>query len=158
MIHPDKFKHEHGEDAFNFLSQARDLLCDEKRREEIDSITTYARVVVLREAGLPRTLNNRDPRLTGMNPPFEARLRAQVKTLVLESSADQKKRADMVATNQATQRLATEALASARKRKAEEQITWEQGREARVGSWRHHLDRTKQRKIKKAKKNQYVLG
>ncbi|CAK9782223.1 unnamed protein product [Cutaneotrichosporon oleaginosum] len=121
LIHPDKFKHEQGPEAEGMLS-------DPAEREKIDSILTYARTLVLKEAlgsGYSTKVEDDDPRVTGMSPPFQVQLRIKAKRLILAETDDEKKRANMVAVNEANERAAMEAEKARRKRKAEEQKAWE---------------------------------
>ncbi|KLT45611.1 DnaJ-domain-containing protein [Cutaneotrichosporon oleaginosum] len=128
LIHPDKFKHEQGPEAFDLLKKAEGMLSDPAEREKIDSILTYARTLVLKEAlgsGYSTKVEDDDPRVTGMSPPFQVQLRIKAKRLILAETDDEKKRANMVAVNEANERAAMEAEKARRKRKAEEQKAWE---------------------------------
>ncbi|BEI87122.1 hypothetical protein CcaverHIS002_0704680 [Cutaneotrichosporon cavernicola] len=161
LIHPDKFQHEQGPEAFDLLKKAEGMLSDAAEREKIDSILTYARTLVLKEAlgsGYSTKVADDDPRVTGMSPPFQIQLRTKAKQLILEESMDEKNRANMVAVNEANERAAVEAEKARRKRKVEEQKAWDERRDERIGDWRNYMHKEKVRKVKKAKKNLHVLG
>ncbi|GMK60099.1 hypothetical protein CspeluHIS016_0903160 [Cutaneotrichosporon spelunceum] len=161
LIHPDKFQHEQGPEAFDLLKKAEGMLSDTAEREKIDSILTYARTLVLKEAlgsGYSTKVPDDDLRVTSMSPPFQIQLRTKAKQLILEESMDEKKRANMVAVNEANERAAVEAEKARRKRKAEEQKVWEERRDDRVRDWRSYKQKEKENKYKKARKNMHTLG
>ncbi|RSH86241.1 uncharacterized protein EHS24_004479 [Apiotrichum porosum] len=161
MIHPDKFKHEQGHEAFDLLKKAESQLSDENKKAEIDSIMTYSRTQVLKAvlgAGYAVGVTPDDPRLADLKPPYEHQIRAKAKELFVEDEVSKRMRQKMVNVNEKEERERKEAEVANRKRKHEEKQKWEENREERVGNWRDFNKDTKAKKLKKAKKNMHVLG
>ncbi|WOO85696.1 J domain-containing protein spf31 [Vanrija pseudolonga] len=177
LIHPDKFKHERGDEAFDLLKKVRQFsswdhvqfltlqaegqLLEKSKREEIDGIMTYARTLVLKSvlgAGYSLGVTTDDPRLANLTPSFEAQIRTQAKELFVEDELSKRRRTKLAHANEGEERARQEAEVANRKRKKEEQVKWEENREERVGNWRNFRTVTEVKKAKKAKKNLNVLG
>ncbi|KAL1405161.1 DnaJ subfamily C member 8 [Vanrija albida] len=161
LIHPDKFKHERGDEAFDLLKKAEGQLLDKSKREEIDGIMTYARTLVLKSVlgtGYSLGVTNDDIRLVNLKPPFEAQIRTQAKELFVEDELSKRRRTKLAHANEGEERARQEAEVANRKRKKEDQAKWEENREERVGNWRNFRSVTEVKKAKKAKKNMNVLG
>jgi DnaJ family protein C protein 8 len=64
--------------------QAESELSDKAKREELDAVINEARSQVLKALNLPTSTTDSDPRLQDLDPPFQVRLRAQSKQLLID--------------------------------------------------------------------------
>ncbi|KIP05844.1 hypothetical protein PHLGIDRAFT_107685 [Phlebiopsis gigantea 11061_1 CR5-6] len=154
FIHPDKTSHARAPDAFDLLKKAESELSDETKREELDAIIKQARTTLLKGINLPTTTTDDDSRLKGLTPPWKQQLRALSKDLLIEEEVRRRKAVKMNLANEGLEARKKEEEVSARKRKAEDEVTWEAGREQRVGSWRNFASQ----KNKKKKQKTAILG
>ncbi|GJE88630.1 DnaJ-domain-containing protein [Phanerochaete sordida] len=154
FIHPDKTSHARAPDAFDLLKKAESELSEEAKREELDAVIKQARVTLLKEMNLPTTLEDNDSKLKGLTPPWKQQLRAKSKELLIEEEVRRRKAVKMNLANEGLEARKKEDEVNARKRKAEDEATWEAGREQRVGSWRNFTSG----KNKKKKQKTAILG
>ncbi|KAK1927936.1 hypothetical protein DB88DRAFT_58337 [Papiliotrema laurentii] len=156
MIHPDKFKHENGMEAFDFLKKAEGQLLDSSSRAEIDSIMNLSRTEVLKSilgAGYSTGIPDTDPRLQNLSPSYDSRIRAKAKEIFVEEELNKRRKTKVAFANEGAEKARLEEEIAKRKRKAEEQAKWEERREERVSTWRDYTAK----KSKKPKKT-HVLG
>ncbi|EGN98890.1 hypothetical protein SERLA73DRAFT_181598 [Serpula lacrymans var. lacrymans S7.3] len=153
FIHPDKTPHARAPDAFDILKKAESELGEKGKREELDAIIQQARTLVLKQHNLPTTLLDNDPKLKSLSPPFKEQFRAQSKDLLIEEEVRRRKAVKMNLANEGLEARKKEEEVAARKRKAEEDKTWEETRDQRVDSWRSFSNTKKKKKAKIA-----VLG
>ncbi|KAK8865656.1 hypothetical protein IAR55_000801 [Kwoniella newhampshirensis] len=157
LIHPDKFKHERGLEAFDFLKKAEDQLSNPESRREIDMIMTHARTQVLKEvlgSGYSTNIPDDDPRLTNLRPPLDQQVRAKGREILVEDELARRRKTKLAYANEGAEKAKAEAEVAARKRKIEDQAKWEERREDRIKDWRDFSHK----KVKKSKKNAHVLG
>ncbi|EMD33532.1 hypothetical protein CERSUDRAFT_118105 [Gelatoporia subvermispora B] len=154
FIHPDKTSHARAPDAFDLLKKAESELSDKTKREELDAVITQARVVILKTLNLPTTIADDDPRLKTLVPPFREQLRSKSKEFLIDEEVRRRKAVKMNLANEGLEARKKEEEVLAKKRKAEEDVQWEENREQRVGSWRSFAQTSK----KKKKTKVAVLG
>ncbi|WRT65929.1 uncharacterized protein IL334_002880 [Kwoniella shivajii] len=157
LIHPDKFKHEKGLEAFDFLKKAEDQLSDSAKRKEIDMIMTHARTQVLKAilgTGYSTSIPDDDPRLHNLTPPLDQQVRAKGREILVEDELARRRKTKLTYANEGAEKAKQEAEVAARKRKVEDQAKWEERREDRISDWRSFSNK----KSKKNKKNEHVLG
>ncbi|KAF9560483.1 DnaJ-domain-containing protein [Agrocybe pediades] len=154
FIHPDKCSHERAPEAFDILKKAESELSEEAKREELDAVINQARIVVLKSLNLPPNTPVTDPKLQGLQPAFKQRLRAESKQLLISEELRRRKAVKMNLANEGLEARKKDEEIAQRKRKAEEDKSWEDNREQRVDSWRSFANSSK--KKKKAKIN--ILG
>ena len=150
LIHPDKMKddQERAEEAFDLLKKSMDALLDEGRRKFVDETVDSARLLALRELGLPITMTAEEIeleqvpgwRLDQLLPSWEDRIKINVKHIILDEEL--KKRKCVVATDSRAVQMKQEAEIDAakrreaaemeRKRRADMDNAWEASREERV--------------------------
>jgi len=150
LIHPDKMKddQERAEEAFDLLKKSMDALLDEGRRKFVDETVDSARLLALRELGLPITMTAEEieleqvpgGRLDQLLPSWEDRIKINVKHIILDEEL--KKRKCVVATDSRAVQMKQEAEIDAakrreaaemeRKRRADMDNAWEASREERV--------------------------
>ncbi|OCF56674.1 chaperone regulator [Kwoniella mangroviensis CBS 10435] len=128
LIHPDKFKHEKGLEAFDFLKKAEDQLSDPAKRKDIDMIMTHARTQVLKAilgSGYSTNIPDDDPRITNLTPPFDQQVRAKGREILVEDELARRRKTKLAYANEGAEKAKQEAEVAARKRKVEEQAKWE---------------------------------
>jgi len=150
FIHPDKCPHARAPEAFDILKKAESELSDKAQREELDAVINQARNLVLKALNLPTTIPNSDARLRGLDPPFKLRLRLQSKQLLIDEEVRRRKAVKMNLANEGLEARKKDEEVSQRKRKAEEDKSWEDNREQRVDSWRNFASSSKKKKKTKA--------
>ncbi|ODN84312.1 hypothetical protein, variant [Cryptococcus amylolentus CBS 6039] len=131
LIHPDKYKHERGLEAFDFLKKAHDHLIDLDKRKDIDMIMTHARTQVLKTilgSGFSTNVADDDPRLANLSPPFEQQVRAKGREILVEDELARRRKTKLAYANEGAEKAKAEAEIASRKRKLEEQSKWEAGR------------------------------
>ncbi|KAG1887005.1 DnaJ-domain-containing protein [Suillus subluteus] len=138
FIHPDKTPHARAPDAFDLLKKAESELSDTAKREALDATIAEARLQLLRR----------------LVPSFKVQLRAKVKDLLIEEEVRRRKAIKMNLANEGLEARKKEEEVATRKRKAEEDKTWEESRETRVDSWRSFNNTAKKKKKTKAQ----ILG
>ncbi|PPQ99148.1 hypothetical protein CVT24_009338 [Panaeolus cyanescens] len=148
FIHPDKCPHERAPEAFDILKKAESELSDEKKREELDATIRYARNSLLKELNLPTSIPNSDPRLQDLNPSFKTRLRAHSKQMLIDEEVRRRKAIKMNLANEGLEARKKDEEIAQKKRKAEDEKTWEDTREQRVDSWRSFANSSKPKKKK----------
>ncbi|KAI0034248.1 DnaJ-domain-containing protein [Vararia minispora EC-137] len=154
FIHPDKTPHARAPEAFDILKKAESELSDAAKREELDATIKQARILVLREHGLPQTAPVDHPKLDNLNPPFKEQLRLKSKELLIEEELRRRKAIKMNLANEGFEARKKEEEVTAKKRKAEDDANWEANREQRVDSWRSFSKAGKKKKKQKVE----VLG
>jgi len=154
FIHPDKCPHARAPEAFDILKKAESELSDKAQREELDAVINQARNLVLKALNLPISTSNSDHKLQGLDPPFKTRLRAQSKQLLIDEEVRRRKAVKMNLANEGLEARKKDEEVAQRKRKAEEDKSWEDNREQRVDSWRNFSSSGK----KKKKTKVAVLG
>ncbi|CAL1716343.1 unnamed protein product [Somion occarium] len=146
FIHPDKTSHARAPDAFDLLKKAESELSDKNKREELDAVIRQARVVLLKSQNLPSTLQDDDPKLQELIPPWKEQLRAKSKEMLIDEEVRRRKAVKMNLANEGLEARKKEEEQLAKKRKAEEEVNWEENREQRVGSWRSFASGGKKKK------------
>ncbi|KAF8813312.1 DnaJ-domain-containing protein [Phlegmacium glaucopus] len=146
FIHPDKCPHERAPEAFDILKKAESELSDKDKREELDAVIHQARLLVLKALQLPTSTTESDPKLYGLDPPFKVRLRAQSKQLLIDEEVRRRKAIKMNLANEGLEARKKDEEVAQRKRKAEDDKTWEETREQRVDSWRNFSNVSKKKK------------
>jgi len=154
FIHPDKTPHARAPDAFDLLKKAESELSEPKKREEIDAVIKQARILILKSLTLPITLEDDDPRIKELTPPWKEQLRAKAKEMLIDEEVRRRKAVKMNLANEGREARQKEEEQAAKKRKAEDDVTWEANREQRVDSWRSFASSGK----KKKKAKVAVLG
>ncbi|KAL0574991.1 DnaJ subfamily C member 8 [Marasmius crinis-equi] len=154
FIHPDKTPHERAPEAFDLLKKAETDLSDKTKREELDAVINQARIMVLKALSLPSSTPPDDAELKNLEPPFKARLRAQSKELLIDEELRRRKAIKMNLANEGLEARKKDEEVASKKRKAEEEKQWEEGREQRVDSWRSFATNSK----KKKKTKTAILG
>ncbi|ESK94698.1 chaperone regulator [Moniliophthora roreri MCA 2997] len=154
FIHPDKTPHERAPEAFDILKKAESELSDKAKREELDATINQARIMVLKALSLPTSTAPDDPQLKNLTPSFKVRLRAQSKELLIDEELRRRKAIKMNLANEGLEARKKDDEVASKKRKAEEDKQWEEGREQRVDSWRSFANNSK----KKKKAKTAVLG
>jgi len=154
FIHPDKTPHAHAPDAFDLLKKAESELSDKAKREEIDAVINQARAVLLKSLLLPTTTADSDARLKNLTPPWRQQLLAKVKEFLIDEEVRRRKAIKMNLANEGLEARKKEEEVTARKRKAEDDVRWEENREQRVDSWRSFANT----KSKKKKSKIAILG
>ena len=66
-------------------------MSDEKKREELDAVIKQARVAVLRDLNLPTTIEDSDPRIQKLTPPWRLQIRAKAKELLIDEEVRRRK-------------------------------------------------------------------
>jgi len=155
FIHPDKTSHPRATEAFDLLKKAETEVSDKAKRDEIDAVIMQARLMVLKELSLPSTTNKNDVKLRKLDPPFKARMKAKAKELLIDDEVRRRKAVKMNLANEGLEARKKEEEVTAKKRKAENDKTWEENRETRVDSWRSFA---KDSKKKKQKTKPNILG
>jgi DnaJ family protein C protein 8 len=103
LIHPDKVKDRkcdayltmpnpsdaqtstaRAETAFSLLKQASTHLLDEERRKNLDETVMAARILCLKELGLPSNITADDERLNDVVPSFDERVRKGTKEIMID--------------------------------------------------------------------------
>ncbi|GJN93640.1 hypothetical protein Rhopal_006697-T1 [Rhodotorula paludigena] len=156
LIHPDKLKHPRGIEAFDLLKKAQVELGDSTKRKALDEVLSDARMLVLRELGLPRDAPNdhellRPPKMK--DPDLKERVRRKAKEIMIDDELRRRRVQKMTMIAEGAEAKRVEEAAAERKRKAEEKERWEETREDRVHDWRNF-----NKKKKKTKKGPQVLG
>lgn len=150
FIHPDKTPHERAPEAFDILKKAESELSDTTKREELDAIINQARIMVLKALSLPTSTQLDSPQLKDLQPSFKVRIRTQSKELLIDEELRRRKAIKMNLANEGLEARKKDEEVASRKRKAEEDKQWEEGREQRVDSWRSFANTKKKKKAKTA--------
>ncbi|KAF8150792.1 DnaJ-domain-containing protein [Crassisporium funariophilum] len=146
FIHPDKCPHEKAPEAFDILKKAESELSDKDKRADLDAVINQARILTLKALDLPTSTTDSDSKLYGLDPPFKARLRLQSKQLLIDEEVRRRKAVKMNLANEGLEARKKDEEVSQRKRKAEEDKSWEDTRDQRVDSWRSFAKDTKKKK------------
>lgn len=145
MIHPDKLKHDRGIEAFDLLKKVRlhspraaarcrpltalaqaetELLVPEKRKA-LDETIGDARMLVLRELGLVRTLPDDDPNLVKLDPDLKERVRRKTKEILIDDELRRRRVMKMTMIAEGAEAKRVEDSIEKRKRKVEDDKRWE---------------------------------
>ncbi|KIJ13457.1 hypothetical protein PAXINDRAFT_100703 [Paxillus involutus ATCC 200175] len=160
FIHPDKTPHPRASDAFDILKKAEAELSETTKRVELDATIASARSTLLRSLSLPPNLTDDDPRIKnlasdptmvaqGLTTPWKLMLREKVKEVLIDEELRRRKAIKMNLANEGLEARKKEEEVASRKRKAEEDKTWEETRESRVDSWRSFNNTSKKKKKSK---------
>ncbi|KAL7006450.1 hypothetical protein EMMF5_004103, partial [Cystobasidiomycetes sp. EMM_F5] len=152
MIHPDRFKHARGPEAFDLLKKAETELLDVEKRKNLDRTIADARMLILRGLGVPPEAPDSHDKLRFLLPPLRERVKAKTKEIMIDDELRRRRgnKMQMIAEGAEAQRV--EKAQEERKRKMEDKAAWEDSRETRVTDWRSF-----QKGGKKAKRPK-VLG
>ncbi|KAH9935243.1 DnaJ domain-containing protein [Amylocystis lapponica] len=142
FIHPDKAPHARAPEAFDLLKKAESELSDKAKREELDAIIFQARHMLLKTLALPTSTQDSDPRLKQL-------VRAKSKELLIDEEVRRRKAVKMNLANEGLEARKKEEEVTAKKRKAEDDVKWEENREQRVDSWRSFSNSNKKKKKSK---------
>ncbi|KAH8090736.1 hypothetical protein HD553DRAFT_303230 [Filobasidium floriforme] len=165
LIHPDKFKHPRGIEAFDQLKKAEAMLGDKDKRDEVDAVMRHARVQVLKPLFPPGTNTSEvpddDPRLTALDPPLDMQVKKKAREVFVEEELLKRRAQKIAYANEGAEAAKKEAEINQRKRKQEDEATWESRRDERVSTWREFAGTSSSspaapKKTKKKKLN--VLG
>ncbi|KIJ66992.1 hypothetical protein HYDPIDRAFT_108971 [Hydnomerulius pinastri MD-312] len=157
FIHPDKTPHPRAPDAFDILKKAESELSDAAKRTELDATIAAARATLLRSLSLPPNLTDDDPRIKdladdpkmkaqGLTTPWRVMLKEKIKEVLIDEEVRRRKAIKMNLANEGLEARKKEEEVAARKRKVEEDKTWEETRETRVDSWRTFSNGGKKKK------------
>lgn len=179
MIHPDKVKHEHAQDAFAILKKAESELNDEARLKFLLTVIEEARVEVLRENGhkvktevvvnAPIMTSDADgPRLKASldsitvvdekEYPYlqttqgQSQVKEKMKEILIEMELRKRRQMKKEMEAEGAEKRKAEEVVNERKRKAEDAKQWEASRDTRVNSWRD-FQKKGGKKVKKIRKS-----
>ncbi|KAI9335700.1 hypothetical protein BDR26DRAFT_839222 [Obelidium mucronatum] len=158
LLHPDKCKHPRAQDAFEMLKKAENELMEEGKRQWLLGLVGEARIAVFKRKNLIKqnatTTNNiplPDPEKASQE--FNI-LVAAVKVETRKLLVDQGQRDSVRLKNEVERKKEEEIrVADERKRKLENDKTWEEGREVRVNDWRKFVKKGDAAAKKKRKGN-----
>jgi len=102
----------------------------------------------LKSNNLPSSTKDDDPELKHLRPAFKVQLREKSKELLIEEEVRRRTAIKMNLANEGLEARKKEEEVASKKRKAEEDRAWEDGREQRVGSWRNFSNGKKKKKTK----------
>lgn len=136
LIHPDKVKDPRAEHAFSLLKQASMHLLDEKKRNSLDEVVMSARILCLRELGLPANIDSNDDRLSGLMPSFDERVRKGTKEMMIDDEVRRRRAIRIQHAAEGEEQRKREDAEKERKRKLEEKEQWENNRQDRIDNWR----------------------
>ncbi|GAA5985143.1 hypothetical protein JCM10908_002540 [Rhodotorula pacifica] len=156
LIHPDKLKHPRGIEAFDLLKKAQTELSDSEKRKPLDETLQDARMLVLREVGLPRDTPDDHDKLKPpamKDPDLKERVRRKAKEIMIDDELRKRRVQKMTMIAEGAEAKRAEDALAERKRKIEEKERWEETREDRVSDWRSF-----NKKKKKRTKGPEVLG
>lgn len=153
LIHPDKVKDSRAEHAFSLLKQASIHLLDEKKRNSLDEVVMSARVLCLRELGLPANTESEDQRLRGLIPSFDERVRKETKEMMIDDEVRRRRAIRIQLATEGEEQRKRENAENERKRKVEEKEQWENNRQDRIDNWRQFQKGGTSGKSKKKKAN-----
>lgn len=71
--------------------QAESELSDKAKREELDAVIRQARVMLLKAMTLPTTLEDNDPKLDDLTPPWKEQIRIKSKELLIDEEVRRRK-------------------------------------------------------------------
>lgn len=101
LIHPDKMKDDQAraEEAFDLLKKSMDVLLDEGQRKFVDETVDSARLLALRELGLPITMTAEEieleqvpgGRLDQLLPSWQDRIKINVKHIIMDEELKKRK-------------------------------------------------------------------
>lgn len=141
-------------EAFDLLKKASSHLLDEDKRKGLDETVMDARLMVLKELGLPFSTASDDPRTASLVPSWEDRVRAATKELMVDDELRRRKAIRIQHQAEGEAQRKKEAAIAERKRKSEHDTQWESTRDHRVAGWRNFQKGAK----KKRKDDADVLG
>ncbi|KIM73283.1 hypothetical protein PILCRDRAFT_829292 [Piloderma croceum F 1598] len=150
FIHPDKTPHASAPEAFDLLKKAESELSDVAKRADLDAVIMEARILLLREFNppLPASTPDSDPALKALGKQWKVMMRAKCKEMLIDEEVRRRKAIKMNLANEGLEARKKEEEITLRKRKAEEDKTWEDTREQRVDSWRSFANGKKKKKTK----------
>ena len=73
------------------ILQAESDLSDKTKREELDAVINQARVVLLKNLGLPTTTRDDDPKLKNLTPTWRQQLLAKSKEFLIDEEVRRRK-------------------------------------------------------------------
>ncbi len=141
-------------EAFDLLKKASSHLLDQDKRKVLDETVMDARLMVLKELDLPFATAYDDPRLAGLTPSWEERVRSATKELMVDDELRRRKAIRIQHQAEGEAQRKKEQAVQDRKRKAEHEAAWEETRDHRVADWRAFQKAGK----KKKKADAHVLG
>lgn len=142
LLHPDKCKHPRAEEAFSILKKAESELNDSEKRASLNETIREARAYLTKKRKIP----SGDPILE--SDEFEADVMVQTKEILVEDELRRRRQLQAKLREEGEEARKSEEMINERKRKIEERQNWEQGREARVSSWRDFSAKSKGKKMK----------
>ncbi|KAL8280196.1 hypothetical protein RQP46_007526 [Phenoliferia psychrophenolica] len=148
LIHPDKLKHDRGIEAFDLLKKAETELLIPEKRKALDETIGDARMLVLRELGLVRTLPDDDENLVKLKPDLKERVRVKTKEILIDDELRRRRVMKMTMIAEGAEAKRVEDSIEKRKRKVEDDKRWEDTREDRVTDWRSFQKGGKKKKPK----------
>ena len=117
-------------EAFDRLKKAESELMDDKLRERLDQCFAVARQMLLQE----RKWSTSHPDL--QTPEFLDDVRKRTREVLIEDELDRRRAKAAQMREEGRERAEQDARAAERKRKRENDKTWEETRDERVGGWR----------------------
>ncbi|KAI9365606.1 hypothetical protein BD770DRAFT_336015, partial [Pilaira anomala] len=157
MIHPDKVKHEHAQDAFAILKKAESELNDEAKLKFLLTVIEEARVEVLHGPRLKASLDS----ITVVDEkeyPYlqttqgQAQVKEKMKEILIEMELRKRRQMKKEMEAEGAEKRKAEEVVNERKRKAEDAKQWEASRDTRVNSWRD-FQKKGGKKVKKIRKS-----
>ncbi|KAE8259129.1 hypothetical protein A4X13_0g1214 [Tilletia indica] len=147
LLHPDKVKHERAVEAFDLLKKASTHLLDEEKRKSLDETVMAARMVTLKELGLPVTIASDDERIKALGTgALEERVRQKTKEIMIDDEVQRRRAIRLQHAAEGAESRKKEEAVEDRKRKATEKEQWEATRDDRVAGWRSFQKGSKKRK------------
>ncbi|KAK9763906.1 DnaJ subfamily C member 8 [Basidiobolus ranarum] len=139
LIHPDKCHHPDSQTAFDLLKKAEVDAKTEERREFISKLLLEARFEVSKEQGLK-------PDSEKLKNEYKAIVEQRLKKLLIDIEWRKRKLQKLEMEREGAEATKKEEEVNERKRKIQEQKMWDEGRDARVGSWRTFLNKKSKKK------------
>ena len=152
LIHPDKTSNPKAPDAFDRLKKAQDELMDEKHRARLDEAIADARMLIIR-----------DKKWTVDSPELQEEefMRdlwpKKTKWVLMDNEVRRQRQAKAQMREEGRQQRKDDEEVAERKRKRDNEVKWERGRDERIEGWRD-FKKGMGGKEKKKKKKLEVIG
>ncbi|KAE8201974.1 hypothetical protein CF328_g2480 [Tilletia controversa] len=147
LLHPDKVKHERAVEAFDLLKKASTHLLDEDKRKNLDETVMAARIITLKELGLPTNIASDDERIKALGlGALEERVRQKTKEIMIDDEVQRRRAIRLQHAAEGAEQRKREEAVETHKRKASEKEVWEATRDDRVAGWRSFQKGSKKRK------------
>ncbi|ORX91181.1 hypothetical protein K493DRAFT_53146 [Basidiobolus meristosporus CBS 931.73] len=139
LIHPDKCHHPEAQTAFDLLKKAEVDAKTDERKAFITKLLLEARFEVSKEQGLK-------PDSDKLKKEYKPLVEQKLKKILIDIEWRKRKLQKLELEREGAEASKKEEEINERKRKVQEQKQWDEGREARVGSWRTFLNKKSKKK------------